>query len=383
MSQSPETPQNQQNSQPRPHELIAIRNLKKRFEVADSGPAAIDDVSVNIDANCFFTLLGPSGCGKSTLLRCIAGLEQPDEGEIMIGDMVAFSSTAGVMLSPNRRRIGMVFQSYAIWPHMTVGQNVAFPLEVQRKPNIREETLKALELVGLSGFEDRYASKLSGGQQQRVALARAIVAKPDVLLLDEPLSNLDAALRDQMRAELLKIQRSLKVTTIYVTHDQTEALSMSDRIAVMSKGRFVEIAAPEELYNRPRTAFAARFIGGANIIHGVAEGSKGGLTRIRTDFGDLLTAERAENQVELFIRPEKLVPQAEETKRRDDTNLLECTIQAWRFTGDNSEFDLVPKSTGSGGILHCKANSSWISSIEAPLLVQIDPVDVHVLASHD
>ena len=363
--------------------MIAIRNLKKRFEAAASGPAALDDVSVDIDANSFFTLLGPSGCGKSTLLRCIAGLEQPDEGEIIIGDMVAFSSATGVMLSPNRRRIGMVFQSYAIWPHMTVGQNVAFPLEVQHKPNIREQTLKALKLVGLSGFEDRYASKLSGGQQQRVALARAIVAKPDVLLLDEPLSNLDAALRDQMRAELLKIQRSLKVTTIYVTHDQNEALSMSDRIAVMSKGKFVEIAAPEELYNRPRTAFAARFIGGANIIHGAVEGNDGGLTRIRTDFGDLLTAERAENRVELFIRPEKLIPQADGAEKRNDMNTLECTVQAWRFTGENSEFDLAPKANKGGVMLHCKASSSWIQSVDKPILVQIDPIDVHVLASHD
>src|SRR3546814_302155 len=190
----------------------------------------MDNLSLTVEPHSFFTLLGPSGCGKSTLLRCIAGLERPDEGDIQIGERAVFSSSAKLNLPPNRRHIGMVFQSYAIWPHMTVFENVAFPLQVRRMGDVKERVQKALAMVDLNHVADRYASRLSGGQQQRIAFARAVVAEPEVLLLDEPRSNLDAALREQMRGELRKFQERLGITTVYVPHDQAEAPSMSDRI---------------------------------------------------------------------------------------------------------------------------------------------------------
>src|SRR5690606_9439501 len=205
--------------------------------------------------------------------------------------------------------IGMVFQSYAIWPHMTVFENVAFPLQVRRMGDVKARVANALAMVGLDHVADRYASRLSGGQQQRIAFARAVVAEPEVLLLDEPLSNLDAALREQMRSELRKFQERLGITTIYVTHDQAEALSMSDRIAVMEGGRFVEIGAPEQLYDRPRKGFTARFLGGANILEGTVEQAADGL-RVRTATGLMRTASALAlepgTKVDVFMRPERI-----------------------------------------------------------------------------
>jgi iron(III) transport system ATP-binding protein len=367
--------------------VISIKGLRKSFETGGKTATVLDGLSLDIERNSFFTLLGPSGCGKSTLLRCIAGLENPDEGEISINDVPFYSSGRRLIVPPNKRKIGMVFQSYAIWPHMTVGDNVAFPLEVQGKmpgkSEIRARALRALSLVGLDGLEDRYASKLSGGQQQRVALARAIVAEPEVLLLDEPLSNLDAALRDQMRAELLKIQRGLNVTTIYVTHDQVEALSLSDRIAIMSKGRFVEIASPNDLYYEPRTSFAARFVGGANIITGRVSGVAGGLTRVESDFGPLVTAEKADGEVELFVRPEKIMPLLPGAPPPRADNVLECSIRTRRFAGETTELDLVPTSGAGNTVLACKASSSLIGKLGDVVQVSIDPTDVHVLYKDD
>ncbi len=366
--------------------MINISDLKKSFESGGKAATVLDGLSIDIARNSFFTLLGPSGCGKSTLLRCLAGLEHPDSGEISIGETIAFSSSRNIMVPPNRRRIGMVFQSYAIWPHMTVGDNVAFPLQVQKQDNIRARALQALSLVGLEGLEDRYASKLSGGQQQRVALARAIVAKPDVLLLDEPLSNLDAALRDQMRGELLNIQRSLNVTTVYVTHDQVEALSLSDRIAIMSKGRFVEIASPDDLYNRPRTSFAARFVGGANIVEGRVADTANGLTTVDSALGPVATTglagQPAGDNAQLFIRPEKVVPLAADAKA-DGVNIFNCMVRARRFAGEITELDLVPTTGRNETLLSCKARSSDIVSLGDSVRVRIDPRDVHVLAAED
>ena len=285
--------------------MIRIAGLCKKFP--GNATAALDDLTLEIAKGSFFTLFGPSGCGKSTLLRCIAGLETPDTGEVSIDGRLVFSSATGTFVPPNHRQIGMVFQSYAIWPHMTVLENVAFPLEVRRRPNARTHALDALDMVGLGGFDDRYASRLSGGQQQRVALARAIVANPAVLLLDEPLSNLDAALRDQMRAELQSLHKRLGITAVYVSHDQTEALSMSDRIAVMREGRFVEIGSPLDLYNTPRSSFTAQLIGGANIIAGVAAPGPNGLTAVETPFGRLLSTGQAAGPVQVYVRPDKLV----------------------------------------------------------------------------
>jgi iron(III) transport system ATP-binding protein len=235
---------------------------------------AVGGASFEVKDGELFTLLGPSGCGKTTTLRSIAGLERPDGGRIALGDRVLFDAGKGVNVPANRRDLGMVFQSYAIWPHMTVFKNVSFPLDVmprRRRPSrkdIAERVERVLEVTELSAFIQRPATKLSGGQQQRLALARALVTQPDLMLLDEPLSNLDAKLRESMRFELKRLQRELRLTAIYVTHDQSEALVMSSRIAVMNKGLIEQVGKPREVYTNPATRFVAEFIGTSNFIKG-------------------------------------------------------------------------------------------------------------------
>jgi iron(III) transport system ATP-binding protein len=244
---------------------IEVTRLLKTF--AGGSVRAVDGISFKVPVGSVLTLLGPSGCGKTTTMRSIAGLEKPDGGEIKVGSEVVYSSEKKVNLRPNQRNVGMVFQSYAIWPHMTVFDNVAYPLKGKTdKGAVRQRSLRALSLVGLEHLADRRAPNLSGGQQQRVALARALVAEPEVLLLDEPLSNLDAKLRDSMRKEIRELQQSLDITTLYVTHDQSEALAISDLVAVMSQGRIVDLGEPERIYSRPRSRAVAEFIGMANIV---------------------------------------------------------------------------------------------------------------------
>jgi iron(III) transport system ATP-binding protein len=229
---------------------------------------AVQNLTFAAKAGQFLTLLGPSGCGKTTTLRLIAGLEKPERGDIYLGDRLLSSSSAGVFVPPERRGMGMVFQSYAIWPHMTVFENVAFPLRELRvpRPEIRDRVLAILETVGLAGLHDRPAPMLSGGQQQRVALARALVSKPEVLLLDEPLSNLDARLREEMRFELRDMQARLGITSIFVTHDQAEAMTLSDHVIVMNAGLIEQEGTPEDVYQRPRTRFVMDFLGRANHV---------------------------------------------------------------------------------------------------------------------
>jgi len=244
---------------------VTVERLAKSFgEVA-----AVRGIYFTVAPGSTVTLLGPSGCGKTTTLRCIAGLEVPTAGRITVGDQVVYDE-AGVFIEPERRNIGMVFQSYAIWPHMTVGGNVSFPLTIAGVPKrqAHEKTRAILELVGLGDLQERPASDLSGGQQQRVALARALVHEPRVVLLDEPLSNLDANLRERMRTELQLLQARLGFTAIFVTHDQQEALSLSDHIVVMNKGLIEQAGTPLEVYQRPQTAFTARFLGCSNVFPG-------------------------------------------------------------------------------------------------------------------
>ena len=243
---------------------IALRDVAKRF----GATAAVEGVTLDIADGELFTLLGPSGCGKTTLLRLIAGFYRPpDAGEIRFGDRRVDA------LPPYARNIGMVFQNYALWPHMTVRANVIYGLRLRRLPatEIARRLDEGLRQVNLAGLEDRYPGQLSGGQQQRVALARALVLNPDILLLDEPLSNLDAKIRVQVRAEIRKLQQSLRITTVYVTHDQEEALSLSDRVAVMRDGRIQQVAAPKALYERPLNRFVADFVGTNNFIPGVCK----------------------------------------------------------------------------------------------------------------
>ena len=249
---------------------LRVEALRKTFTTDRGAVRAVEDVSFTVEDGRFYTLLGPSGCGKTTTLRCVAGLERPEDGTIRIDDAVL--SGTGRFVPTHRRDIGMVFQSYAIWPHMNVFENVAFPLRVSERPPSRDETRRmvteALALVGLEGLEDRPAPQLSGGQQQRLALARALVRKPKLLLLDEPLSNLDAKLRQRMRVELRELQRRLRITTIYVTHDQAEALFLSHRVAVMQNGRIVQEGRPRDLYASPASGFVADFVGDATFLPG-------------------------------------------------------------------------------------------------------------------
>ena len=245
-------------------EKIRILGLSKRYEKV----VAVDSVTLAVQDKEFFSLLGPSGCGKSTVLRCVAGLEEPSEGEICIGQIRANATRNGINVPTEERPIGMVFQNYAIWPHMTVRENVSYPLKIKKlsKSLIHERLETILDTVGLAHLGERYPNQLSGGEQQRVALARALIKEPEVLLLDEPLSNLDAKLREQMRFELKELQRRSGIPILYVTHDQAEALAMSDRLAVMNAGRLVQVGTPAEIYAHPTDRFVADFIGLMNFL---------------------------------------------------------------------------------------------------------------------
>lgn len=247
--------------------VLELRNVVKLYGTV----RAVNNLSFTIQRGEVFTLLGPSGCGKSTTLRIVAGLEHPEDGELLLTGHTIVSAKQGLYLPPERRNMGMVFQSYAIWPHFTVFENIAFPLRLRRVGNdeVRKRVEESLDIVGLTGLGERPATALSGGQQQRVALARALVYRPDILLLDEPLSNLDAKLREHMRLELRSIQRRLGMTVLFVTHDQAEAMTMSDRVAVMNAGQFEQVGSPSEVYERPASTFVRDFLGRALVIEGL------------------------------------------------------------------------------------------------------------------
>ena len=254
--------------------FITIKGLVKRY----GSTVAVDRISFDVEKGCLVTLLGPSGCGKTTTLRCLAGLEYPDEGEIVIDGEVVTSTEARVFVAPENRGLGMVFQSYAIWPHMTVLNNITFPLRVRgglSRSECRRRGLETLELVGLGELADRQATDISGGQQQRVAVARALVYRPKVLLFDEPLSNLDAKLRERMRFELLKLLNEVGITTVYVTHDQAEAMAISDQIVVMNQGRIEQIGDPQTVYSRPQSSFVAEFIGTGTFLSATVDSVDG------------------------------------------------------------------------------------------------------------
>jgi iron(III) transport system ATP-binding protein len=271
---------------------LVISDLVKSFA---GGTLAVDHVSLTIEEGQFVTLLGPSGCGKTTTLNCVAGLEQPDGGRIVVGDAVLTDVARRIVLPPERRNLGMVFQSYALWPHKTVYNNLAFGLKLKRVPadEQRRRIAEALDLVGLAGMAERYPFQMSGGQQQRVALARAVVAQPRVLLLDEPLSNLDAKVREQARFWLRDFQKRLGITAVYVTHDQAEALAISDMVAVMSAGEVLQFAPPREIYELPASRFVAEFIGQTSFFSGMVVDTRDGLLNVRLTSGPVLTARSA------------------------------------------------------------------------------------------
>ncbi len=251
---------------------IIIKNLTKKF----GDVVAVNDVSLTIDPGTFLTLLGPSGCGKTTLLRCLAGLEDPNDGEILIGNKLVYSHSKGISLPPGQRDLGLVFQNYALWPHMNVYKNITFALEMQKmsKEEMSKRVKEALEEVKMSGYEDRYPREMSGGQQQRIALARMLAYRPKVFLMDEPLSNLDARLRMDMRTEIKRLHHVSGATTVYVTHDQVEAMTMSSNIAVMKEGVIQQIDSPDRIYHCPANLFVADFIGNpkVNLLPGWVSG---------------------------------------------------------------------------------------------------------------
>jgi len=291
---------------------LRVENLVKTFGAV----RAVDDVTFTVRDGEFLTLLGPSGCGKSTTLAAIAGLDQSDTGRIILGDRVFFDGGAGVFVPPERREVGLVFQSYALWPHMTVAENLEFPLKLRKmaKAERASRVAEALGLVEMSEYGGRYPFALSGGQQQRVALARTLVYRPALLLLDEPLSNLDAKLRERARSWLRHLTRTLKMTTVYVTHDQSEALALSDRIAVMNGGKIAQLADPHTVYERPADPFVADFIGSSNFLRGRVVGGGDGNVQVALDgFNGLapLTAGSARlfrdgDPVTVSVRPERI-----------------------------------------------------------------------------
>jgi iron(III) transport system ATP-binding protein len=312
---------------------VELRKLRKLY----GKTVAVDGVDLDIGKGEFMTFLGPSGCGKTTTLRMIAGLIEPTEGEISVGGKL-LSSPGTKVVPPEKRNMGMVFQSYAVWPHMTVFENVAFPLRnlKKSKEEIGKRVRAALELVKLDGLEDRYPSNLSGGQQQRVALARAMAIEPDILLFDEPLSNLDAKLREEMRFELKEIQRRIGVTSIYVTHDQAEAMAISDRIAVMSHGQIKQIGKPREIYDSPEDPFTAEFIGLANFFPGKATSEKtvclAGRQELEIDGCRELNMGA---DVILSIRPHNIKIYKEVNKTRNE---LQGIVEKGAYLGDKVDY---------------------------------------------
>ncbi len=346
--------------------MISIEDLSVNFEGGHGSHLAVNHVSLEVGSGKFYTLLGPSGCGKTTTLRCVAGLQKPNAGRIVVGNQSVVDMASQYWVPPHERGIGMVFQSYAIWPHMNVFENVAFPLRRMRpriaEAEIRKRVLASLDLVHLDGLDRRPATDLSGGQQQRLALARALVGEPQVLLLDEPLSNLDAKLREGMRYELKALTKRLGVTTLFVTHEQVEALTMSDSIAVMRAGEIIQQGPPAEIYAAPRDPFVADFVGRTNLIKGVVQGSEriqdrlyyGVQTSIGTIVSHAAQAPAIGSAVTLAIRPENI-------ELADSASVTSHN----HFEGEVAQISFM------GNLCECLINVGALA-----LKVQMHPVDV-------
>ena len=350
--------------------MLNVANLFTEYP-NDKGEVvrAAQDVTFTVPEGRLFTLLGPSGCGKTTTLRSIAGLERPKSGEISVSGRVVYSSSKGIFVAPNRRGFGMVFQSYAIWPHMSVFQNAAFPLEVgdrkYSRQQVRDNVMRVLTAVQLAELADREATKLSGGQQQRLALARALVMEPALLLLDEPLSNLDAKLREKMRFELKRLQRELKITTVYVTHDQSEALALSHEIAVMHQGRIQQIGSPRDIYERPVNQFVADFVGSTNFIDGYVVAPD----LVHTELGDIKVAPHelgSDQRVAVSVRPED-VDLAEVRPAGD--NVWRGRVEQKVFLGEALDFQV---SVGARTMLS-RQHPTLRTRVGEPIFVQMNP----------
>jgi iron(III) transport system ATP-binding protein len=326
---------------------IVVRDLQKVFRPERGQEVrAVDNVSLDVDDGEFLVILGPSGSGKTTLLRCIAGLERADSGEIAVDGKLVYSSVRNVWVPPEQRGISMVFQSYALWPHMTVFDNVAYPLRTRRVPSaeVGQRVQQALDLVSCGGLAPRHPSQLSGGQQQRVAVARAIVNGSPVVLFDEPLSSVDARVREELRRELATLQRELGFSSVYITHDQMEASVLGHRVAVLAEGKIAQIASPRELYAKPQSRQVAEFMGAANQFAGVVcdVGPKG--TRIETEFGDVAAVDldddrwRTGDAVTMIFRPE--ATRVYRAAPGDSSNVWPCEIEEQLFLGYCTEYVL-------------------------------------------
>lgn len=364
------------SSTPRREPVVRVEHLAKRFKRGDGTVVnAIDDVSLEVHAGDFVVLLGPSGCGKTTLLRSIAGLEEPDAGTIHIHGSCQFSSGEHMNVPPQRRRLGMIFQSYALWPHMTALRNVSYPLECSPseripKKEIKDRVRRVLDLVGIAELEGQYPNQMSGGQQQRVALARALVAGNDLVLFDEPLSNVDAKVREQLRMELATMQRQLGFAALYVTHDQTEAMELAHQIAVMKEGKIAQLGPPREIYEAPRSRYVANFIGTTNELAGeVVSAAPDDRIVIRTALGEAhgRAAEpdlRPGTAVVAVWRPERGVISTDETSA---VNSWKGTVEASLFVGSHTEH-----------LVHLREGSVRLWQASAELFQEKQPVMVHV-----
>jgi iron(III) transport system ATP-binding protein len=347
---------------------ITLTNLTKTFQAGDDAPAAVADLSLDVKDNSFVTLLGPSGCGKTTTLRMIAGYIVPDAGTINVDDRLV-SSSSGVT-PPDQRGMGMVFQNYAVWPHKTVYENVVFGLKIRKVPSAqaKKKLDETLALVNLTGFESRYPNELSGGQQQRVALARSLVVEPKILLLDEPLSNLDAKLREQMRVELKRLQRRTGITFVYVTHDQAEALALSDQIAVMHGGRLQQYGTPQDVYSRPANRLVADFMGLVNLVAGKVRQVNAG--RGQVDLGGLAidvalsAGTSAGETVEVAIRPENI-----RLAKASNGSSAVAKITDRTFLGNISEYYAT---LDSGQTLRVQTHPQEVFELNEPFAIEID-----------
>jgi iron(III) transport system ATP-binding protein len=348
---------------------VAIKALTRHY----GDVAAVEDLSLDVKPGELVALLGPSGCGKTTTLRLVAGFLKPEAGEIWVGDR-CLSSPASVV-PPERRRMAMIFQSYALWPHMTVAQNVAYGLRFKRALTRAERDAKAsdmLRVVQLAGYERRYPGELSGGQQQRVAVARALVVEPEILLLDEPLSNLDANLREEMRFEIRRLHEAFSITTLYVTHDQAEAMVISDRIAVLERGRVAQIGTADELFHHPRTRFVAEFIGKTNVLDGTVIGSdrvaRGPLT-LQVASGGLVPGA----PVALSIRPHQI-----ELVAPGEPGTLRGIVERVSFLGEAVDYQVTV--VDAEAVLRVTASSLNRLRAGDVVGVRIDPAACVVLA---
>jgi len=331
---------------------IHVDSLVKRF----GEQCALDRVTFDVRDGELFTLLGPSGCGKSTTLMSIAGFQTPEEGRIAVGEDAFFDASRRVNLAAEQRNLGIVFQSYAVWPHMTVFENLAFPLKVRRvkRAEIQRRVLETLELVEMAPFAERYPHQLSGGQQQRVALGRALVYSPGVLLLDEPFSNLDAKLRERARSWVKDLQHRLGLTTIFVTHDQDEALSMSDRLLVMRDGNVLQIGTPEEVYRHPADRFVAEFVGRCNLVRGRVAAANGASVVVAVDESNhrltlpCASPPAVDSPITVAFRPEAVAVAPPDATSPNGLNTWDATVRTVEFLGDHYQYEL---SAGSVGLL--------------------------------